>query len=117
MKIKSIAAVGAMGLGLGFASFIGGTGTASAECGLPTTPPAERVSCLVNADLSEFASSTNPANQLNTLFNGTDTETCVTDNTGEHCETSNDGLGLNDQLDTFKDSLADFAAGPVSAAG
>ena len=32
MKIKSIAAVGAMGVGLGLASFIGGTGTASADC-------------------------------------------------------------------------------------
>ncbi len=32
MKIKSIAAVGAMGVGLGLAGLIGGTGTASAAC-------------------------------------------------------------------------------------
>ena len=34
MKIKSIAAVGAIGIGMGFAGFIIGAGTASAdECG------------------------------------------------------------------------------------
>ena len=42
MKIKSIAAVGAMGVGLGIASFIGGTGTASAACDEAITPPLER---------------------------------------------------------------------------
>ena len=52
MKIKSIAAVGAMGVGLGVASFIGGTGTASAACNEETPPltPA-RVECVTNANI------------------------------------------------------------------
>ena len=32
MKIKSVVAVGAMGVGLGLAGLIGGTATASADC-------------------------------------------------------------------------------------
>ncbi len=49
MKIKSIAAVGAMGAGLGLASFIGGTGTASAACGEATDPTAGARQCFTNA--------------------------------------------------------------------
>ncbi|RDH74936.1 hypothetical protein DVS77_28780 [Mycolicibacterium moriokaense] len=103
MKIKSIAAVGAMGVGLGFASFVAGTGTASATCNTPTTPPAERVSCLVNADLATFKDSISPANNINTFLHGT------TDSDG-----NNDGLGILDQPQTFVNSLKDFASGPVA---
>lgn len=116
MKRSLIAAVTA-GIGALGAAGLMAAAPAQAECGLPTTPPLERANCLVSQDLAAFQDSINPANQVNTLFNGTDTTTCVTDNTGEHCETTNDGLGLNDQLGTFKDSLKDFAAGPVSSAG
>ncbi len=79
MKIKSIAAAGAIGLGMGFAGLFVGAGTASAQCNQATTPPLERAQCLVNADIAGFLDSANPVNQVNTFLNGTDTETCVTE--------------------------------------
>ena len=74
MKIKSIAAVGAMGVGLGLASFIGGAGTASA--GLAATdaaPPvdANRVACVSQRALGEFLRTDPPAVNLDVLVNGT----------------------------------------------
>ncbi len=98
MKIKSIAAVGAMGVGLGIASFIGGTGTASAACNDDTPPltPA-RVECVTNANISTFLATTDPFTQVNTFLNGTDTT--------EGGVTTNDGLGILDQPQTFVDSV------------
>jgi hypothetical protein len=109
MKIKSIAAVGAMGVGLGLASFIGGTGTASAECGLITTPPLERANCLVSQDLAGFADSINPANQINTFLNG------------DPADTPYGSLGITQQLSTFQKSITGtptttgFLGGPISS--
>lgn len=106
MKIKSVLAVGAMGAGLGVASFIGGTGTASAECNQSTTPIAERISCLTNADLAAFGSSIDPATQLDILING-DPE-----------DTEFGSLGLAHQPATFVNSLVGeggFFSGPISS--
>ncbi len=92
MKIKSIAAVGALGAGLGIASFIGGTGTASAACDQVPTPPLERASCLVTPDLAAFANSIDPFVAADTFLNGND----------------DTRAGPTDQPKTFSDSLADF---------
>lgn len=119
MKIKSIAAAGALGLGMGFVGLIGGTATASAACGDTPIPVGERVGCLA-------------AGYTNTFLNGTDTEVCSSDGPGgtPECHIENDGLGVditkpNNQLKTFMDttdpftqvaqfqeSVADFANGP-----
>ncbi|MGV0852060.1 hypothetical protein [Mycolicibacterium phlei] len=53
------------------------------------------------ANLGEFAASVNPANQLDTFINGT------TNSKGQ-----NDGLGIKDQLNTFKNSVGSFVSGP-----
>lgn len=118
MKIKSIAAVGAMGAGLGIASFIGGTGTASAACGEATAPPLERIECFTNAELGAFAESTDPFVAADTLLNGNDDDT------------SYGSLGLTQQLNTFRNSIvgippdpndpsdpgvAGFLGGPISS--
>lgn len=106
MKIKSIAAVGAMSAGLGIASFLGGTGTASAVCDQADTPPLERANCLVSKDLGAFLDSTDPFNQVNTLLEGNEDDTDF------------GSLGLNHQLDTFQNSLTGergFLSGPVSS--
>ena len=75
MKIKSIAAAaGAMGVGLGIAGFIGGTGTASAACGDDHPHPRlERVNCLVNRAIAAFGDSVDPRHQPSdrTFLNGT----------------------------------------------
>jgi hypothetical protein len=98
MKIKSVVAVGAMGVGLGLAGLVGGTATASAACN-ETTPPLSipRVECVTNANIATFQDSINPANQLNTFLNGTDTT--------EGGVTTNDGLGVLDQPATFVNSI------------
>lgn len=106
MKIKSVVAVGAMGAGLGLASFIGGTGTASAECNQATTPIVERIQCLTNADLAAFGSSIDPATQLDILINGNDDDTDF------------GSLGLAHQPATFVNSLVGeggFFSGPISS--
>lgn len=109
MKIKSIAAVGAMGVGLGVASFIGGTGTASAACGDLTTPLLERANCLVSQDLAGFQESIDPAANIDTLLNGAPDDTPY------------GSLGLNNQLDTFRNSIVGtptttgFLGGPISS--
>ena len=114
MKIKSIAAVGAMGIGLGFASFLG-AGTASADqCGeSPTGFTPSNILCNINAQTGTFAMSVSPQNQLGTFLNGTDSTTCQP-GSPPTCTTSNDGLGVKDQLGTFAASLQDFASGPRS---
>ncbi len=112
MKFKSVAAVGAMGLGMGIASFIGGTGTASAECGDVPNPLLERANCLVSQDLAAFGESIDPAANLDTLLNGAEDDTPY------------GSLGLTQQLDTFQKSLfgipgspgtAGFFNGPISS--
>ncbi len=102
MKIKSIAAAGVLGIGMGALSMIG-AGTASAECGTPTTPPLERARCLTQESLAQFGASISPSANIDTFLHGT------TDSEG-----NNDGLGILDQPQTFKDSLKDFASGPVA---
>src|SRR5690242_709025 len=113
MKIKSIAAVGAMGVGLGIASFIGGTGTASAACGDIPNPLLERVNCLVSQDLGAFQDSINPATAVNTFLNGSPNDTPY------------GSLGVTQQLSTFQKSItgipgspgtAGFLNGPISSA-
>jgi hypothetical protein len=103
MQIKSVAAVGALGLGLGVAS-LAGAGTASAQTCGETTPPLtpNRVVCLIGEQTGTFFMSVSPANQLDTFLNGTTTDGV------------NDGLGILDQPQTFVNSLQDFANGPVS---
>lgn len=106
MKIKSVLAVGAMGAGLGLASFIGGTGVASAECDQATTPILERANCLVSKDLGAFLESTDPFVAYNTLVEGNEDDTDF------------GSLGLAHQLDTFQNSLTGergFLSGPVSS--
>jgi hypothetical protein len=105
MKIKSFAAVGALGVGLGVASFIGGTGTASADvCGAPPIGiinPAN-IACVTNAEVSEFLRTTSPQYNIDTLLNGT----------GQGAE--NDGLGLLQQPGTFVSSVQTFLSGPTA---
>jgi hypothetical protein len=114
MKIKSIAAVGALGVGLGVASFIGGTGTASAACE-DTTPPLTpaRVTCVAAEQGNIFINSVNPVNQLGILINGTAEEGPADPVTGDPT-TVRSGLGLIDQPATFVGSVGDFLNGPRS---
>ncbi len=67
MKIKSIAAVGAIGVGMGFASFLG-AGTASADqCGeVPIGLTPHNIVCNIQAQGSSFAMSVSP--QRNTRY-------------------------------------------------
>jgi hypothetical protein len=111
MKIKSIAAVGAMGLGLCLAGLVGGTGIASAApCDDPmtATPPLTpaRVACVTNEQLAEFGRTISPQYNLDVLINGT-----VDD------EGNRSGLGLVDQPGTFINSIVGedgFLDGPRS---
>jgi hypothetical protein len=104
------AAAGAIGA-LGTVGLMSAAPASAQTCG-DTTPPLTptRVVCLINEQTGTFFMSVSPANQLNTFFNGTDSQVC--DASG--CKTVNDGLGILDQPQTFVDSLATFANGPVS---
>lgn len=117
MKIKSLAAAGAIGVGLGLAGLFGGTGVASADCSSPTipndTPPPDeipnpdftpplspaRVACVTNEQLSEFGRTISPAYNLDVLVNGTK---------------DNPELGLVNQPGEFVRSVGDFFNGPRS---
>src|SRR4051812_12342264 len=106
MKIKSIAAVGAMGVGLGLAGLVGGTGVASADCSSPVpdpgaTPPVvnpgytppltpARVACVTNEQIAEFGRTISPQYNLDVLINGTK---------------DNPELGLVNQPQTFVNSI------------
>src|SRR5262249_32779877 len=111
MKIKSVLAVGAMGVGLGVAGLVGGTATASAACGDLTTPLLDRANCLVSQDLGTFQETVNPLNGIPTLIYGGDPA-----DDGPY-----GGLGLTQQLDTFKNSIVGtpdttgFLGGPISS--
>ncbi len=75
MKIKSIAAVGALGVGLGIAGFVGGTGTASAACGRDDSPPlpTRRVDVRDERRPVRFRDKQRPgATAIDVLLNGTD---------------------------------------------
>src|SRR6476469_5952056 len=106
MKIKSVAAVGAIGVGIGLASFIGGTGTASAEpCGeVPIGITPGNIICNVQSNAQTFADSISPARNLGILFNGTE---------------DNPELGLVNQLNgsTFTQSVQSFLSGPKAPNG
>ena len=101
MKIKSVAAVGAMGVGLGVASFIGGTGTASAgpaECdALPIG--GGKLACLTNDQVGTFLQTTSPGYNIDVLLNGNEDDP---------------DLGLLDQPTTFANSIGDFLNGPTN---
>ena len=109
MRIKSVAAVGALGVGLGVASFIGGTGTASADqCGQPPiglTP--QNILCNIQAQGSSFAMSVSPQRNIGILLFG------EADENGDPS-----GLGLVDQPTTFINSIVgqddSFLSGPRS---
>jgi hypothetical protein len=116
MKIKSIAAVGALSAGLGIAGFIG-AGTAAAvpdpppTCGeSPTGFTAGNIICNVESQTGSFLQSIDPARNIGILINGEN----VAD-AGDPPKAS--GLGLRDQLGTFQGSLQDFAKGPQSPDG
>ncbi|MDX1885090.1 hypothetical protein [Mycolicibacterium sp. 120270] len=104
MKIKSIAAAGAISAGLGIAGFFAGTGTASAACTDDPIPVGERVGCLTNASLAEFARTTSPAYNIDVFLNG--------QNEVAGDPTTNNGLGILDQPQTFVDSVGEFLSGP-----
>lgn len=110
MKIKAVAAAGALGVGLGIASFIG-AGTASADCSTEGTPgytppltPA-RVACVAQEQTNTFLVTTDPGYNYDLLMNG---------NPDPDSPTGRDGLGLKDQPQTFQDSVKDFFNGPRS---
>ena len=116
MKIKSIAAVGGLGVGLGLASLVG-AGTASAACE-DTTPPLTpaRVACVAAEQTNIFLDSANPANQLGILVYGTEEEGPADPETGDPT-TVRSGLGLVDQPATFVNSVVGpggFLDGPRS---
>jgi hypothetical protein len=101
MKIKSIAAVGAMGVGLGIASMVG-AGTASAECeGVPVLQG--NIICNIESQTNSFLTSTDPFYNYNVLMNGNEDAP---------------ELGLLDQPSTFIRSVGGFAlSGPASPGG
>jgi hypothetical protein len=114
MKIKSVAAVGAFGVGLGVASFIGGTGTASADqCGeVPIGITPGNIICNVGAQAGTFAESISPQRNIGILLFGE----AVDNGDGT---TSPSGLGLRDQPATFINSIVgdpdnSFLSGPRS---
>jgi hypothetical protein len=113
MKIKSVVAVGAMGLGMGVAGLVGGTATASAEeCGeVPIGITPGNIICNVTVQAGTFAESISPQRNIGILLYGE--------------ETSDDpnvsvpsGLGLVDQPSTFVNSIVgqedSFLSGPRS---
>lgn len=101
------------------AGAIGALGTAGLMAAAPASAAPDcssfavlqgRFVCLAAEQVGTFVETANPANQLNTFFNGTDSEEC--DASG--CTTVNDGLGILDQPKTFVDSLQTFFSGPTS---
>ena len=99
MKIKAIAAAGAIGLGIGFAGLIT-AGTASAdECGADNDPPVGpigtgKIICNIQSNGSSFFMSVSPLNNAQILLFGT-----------QDADGNPDGLGLVDQPTTFMDSV------------
>ena len=108
MKIKSVVAVGAMGIGLGLAGLIGAS-TASAQddptCEESTAPfTAARTACVAGENLAIFGDSLSPQRNIGILLNGTE---------------DNPELGLRNQLNgsTFTSSVGDFLNGPRAPEG
>jgi len=118
MKIKSVAAVGAFGVGLGVTSFIGGTGTASADqCGeVPIGITPTNIICNVEAQAGTFAESISPQRNIGILLFGEETADVAG---GEDSVPS--GLGLVDQPRTFVNSIVgqpdSFLSGPRAPDG
>jgi hypothetical protein len=102
------AAIGAIGA-LGTAGLMSAA-PASAAPGEATCSPA--ILCSVTPSLNTFFNSINPAANLNTLINGTDSQVCSDGGGTPECHTENDGLGLKDQPATFAASIGDFLSGP-----
>jgi hypothetical protein len=106
MKIKSVAAVGALGLGLGVAS-LAGAGTASAQTCAEDTPPLtpNRVVCVIGEQTGTFFMSVSPATQIDTFLNGAPDDTDF------------GSLGILNQPQTFVNSVVGpggFLDGPRS---
>jgi hypothetical protein len=103
-RVLIAAAVGTIGAGLGVATFIGGTGTASAqECGqAPVGLTPGNIVCNIVSNGSSFAMSVSPQYNLGVLLNGTE---------------DNPELGLLDQPSTFLASLQAFVSGPQAPGG
>jgi hypothetical protein len=124
MKRLSVLAAGMLG-SVGAAFAVSGVITAapaSAQTCADTTPPLTptRVVCVINEQTGTFFMSVNPANQLNTFLNGTDSLKCTSTTGGPGagtCTTVNDGLGILDQPTTFVNSIVGpggFLDGPRS---
>jgi hypothetical protein len=110
MKIKAIVAAGAIGLGMGAAGLMT-EGTASAQTCADDTPPLTptRVVCVTNEQVGEFLRTTSPQYNIDVLLNGQN-ETAGDPST-------NNGLGLLDQPQTFVNSIVGpggFLDGPRS---
>ena len=114
MKIKAIAAAGAIGLGMGVGGWIT-AGSASADEWVTDTPSAGpigtgKIICNVVSNGRSFAMSVSPGYNLNVLINGH-----VNPDTGNR-----DGLGLRDQPATFVNSIfgpGGFLDGPRAPGG
>lgn len=103
MKIKSIAAVGALSAGLGIAGFIGAgvssaAPTESCESTTPAFTPA-RAACVAGENVAIFGNTTNPAYQLDQLLSS-----------GE--DSNGNAVGLTHWGSTFQSSVGDFLNGP-----
>jgi hypothetical protein len=99
------AAAGAIGA-LGAAGLMSAAPASAQTCGETTTIGTGRIVCLINEQTGTFFMSVNPVNQLDTFLNGTDAVP------GD--PTTNDGLGILDQPQTFINSVGAFLNGPVS---
>ena len=115
MKIKAIAAAGAIGLGMGVAGLITAGSASADECGANNDPPVGpigtgKIICNIQSQGSSFFMSVSPANQLGILVFGTEED----DGEGG---TVRSGLGLVDQPATFVNSIVGpggFLDGPRS---
>ena len=108
MKIKAIAAAGAIGLGMGVAGLIT-AGSASADrCGensedMPAGPIGTgKIICNIQSNGASFFMSVSPAYNAQVLLNGT---------------ADNPELGLLDWPTTFVNSVGDFLDGPRAPGG
>ena len=96
MKRAVFAAATALLGGLGAAGLMAAA-PASAACTDDPIPVGERIGCLTNASLEEFARTTSPDYNLKVLINGT---------------TENPELGLKNQPAEFARSVGVFFSGP-----
>ncbi|MDT5209030.1 MAG: hypothetical protein QOF67_1445 [Mycobacterium sp.] len=118
MKKTLIAAVaGAIGA-MGTAGLMAAAPASAAPC-TATTPPftPARAACVAAEQGQTFVNSINPVTNVNTFLHGTDVTTCSGTPAAPSCSTSNDGLGIVDQPQTFVNSIfgpGGFLDGPRS---